>query len=102
MAFDSLSEKLQNVFKNLRGKGRLTEADVKNRPMDIYRSSENFWYLELGGTEDTIEKAEQTKDRLIPLALGAWDYIKTAGNILRKPGIWNFWAFCLRSGNPVE
>ena len=29
MAFDSLSEKLQNVFKNLRGKGRLTEADVK-------------------------------------------------------------------------
>lgn len=29
MAFDSLSEKLQNVFKNLRGKGRLTESDVK-------------------------------------------------------------------------
>ena len=29
MAFDGLSEKLQNVFKNLRSKGRLTEADVK-------------------------------------------------------------------------
>ena len=29
MAFESLSEKLQAVFKNLRGKGRLTEADVK-------------------------------------------------------------------------
>ncbi|MDY5705006.1 MAG: signal recognition particle protein [Lachnospiraceae bacterium] len=29
MAFDSLSEKLQNVFKSLRGKGRLTEDDVK-------------------------------------------------------------------------
>lgn len=29
MAFESLSEKLQNVFKNLRNKGRLTEADVK-------------------------------------------------------------------------
>lgn len=29
MAFESLSDKLQNVFKNLRGKGRLTEADVK-------------------------------------------------------------------------
>ena len=29
MAFDSLSEKLQGVFKNLRGKGRLTEEDVK-------------------------------------------------------------------------
>jgi len=29
MAFESLSEKLQNVFKGLRSKGRLTEADVK-------------------------------------------------------------------------
>ena len=29
MAFENLSEKLQNVFKNLRSKGRLTEEDVK-------------------------------------------------------------------------
>ncbi|MCI5995624.1 MAG: signal recognition particle protein [Blautia sp.] len=29
MAFESLSDKLQNVFKSLRSKGRLTEADVK-------------------------------------------------------------------------
>ena len=29
MAFESLADKLQNVFKNLRGKGRLSEADVK-------------------------------------------------------------------------
>ncbi len=29
MAFDSLSEKLQNVFKSLRSKGLLTEEDVK-------------------------------------------------------------------------
>ena len=29
MAFESLTDKLQNVFKNLRGKGRLTEEDVK-------------------------------------------------------------------------
>lgn len=29
MAFESLTEKLQNVFKNLRGKGKLSEADVK-------------------------------------------------------------------------
>uniref|UniRef100_UPI003FF11909 signal recognition particle protein n=1 Tax=Eubacterium sp. TaxID=142586 RepID=UPI003FF11909 len=29
MAFDNLTAKLQNVFKGLRGKGRLTEADVK-------------------------------------------------------------------------
>jgi signal recognition particle subunit SRP54 len=29
MAFDSLSEKLQSVFKNLRGKGKLSEEDIK-------------------------------------------------------------------------
>ncbi len=29
MAFESLSDKLQNIFKNLRGKGRLSESDVK-------------------------------------------------------------------------
>ena len=29
MAFEGLSDKLQNIFKNLRGKGRLSEADVK-------------------------------------------------------------------------
>ena len=29
MAFESLTDKLQNVFKNLRSKGRLTENDVK-------------------------------------------------------------------------
>ena len=29
MAFESLTDKLQAVFKNLKGKGRLSEADVK-------------------------------------------------------------------------
>ncbi len=29
MAFESLSEKFQNIFQNLRGKGKLDEADVK-------------------------------------------------------------------------
>ena len=29
MAFDSLSDKLQNIFKHLKGKGKLSEADVK-------------------------------------------------------------------------
>ena len=35
MAFDSLSEKLQNVFKNLRSKGRLTEDDVKTALKEV-------------------------------------------------------------------
>ncbi len=35
MAFESLSDKLQNVFKSLRGKGRLTEADVKTALKEV-------------------------------------------------------------------
>lgn len=35
MAFDSLSEKLQNVFKSLRSKGLLTEDDVKTALKEV-------------------------------------------------------------------
>src|SRR5699024_5258709 len=35
MAFESLSEKLQNVFKKLRSKGKLTEADVKTALKEV-------------------------------------------------------------------
>ncbi len=49
MAFDSLSEKLQNVFKNLRSKGRLTEDDVKAAlkevKMALLEADVNFSWL---------------------------------------------------------
>lgn len=35
MAFESLTDKLQNVFKNLRSKGRLTEDDVKQALREV-------------------------------------------------------------------
>lgn len=35
MAFESLTEKLQNVFKKLRSKGRLTESDVKSALKEV-------------------------------------------------------------------
>ena len=35
MAFESLTDKLQNVFKNLRSKGRLTEEDVKTAMKEV-------------------------------------------------------------------
>lgn len=46
MAFESLSEKLQNVFKSLKGKGRLSEADVatalKEVKMALLEADVNF------------------------------------------------------------
>lgn len=38
MAFDSLTDKLQNVFKKLRSKGMLTEADVKEAMKEVKRA----------------------------------------------------------------
>ena len=35
MAFESLSDKLSNVFKKLRGKGRLSEADIKEAMREV-------------------------------------------------------------------
>ncbi len=35
MAFESLTDKLQNIFRNLRGKGRLTEDDVKSAMREV-------------------------------------------------------------------
>ena len=35
MAFENLSNKLQDVFKQLRGKGKLTEADVKTAMLEV-------------------------------------------------------------------
>ncbi len=38
MAFDSLTDKLQNVFKKLRSKGMLTETDVKEAMKEVKRA----------------------------------------------------------------
>ena len=35
MAFESLTERLQNVFKNLRRKGKISESDVQEATKEI-------------------------------------------------------------------
>ena len=35
MAFDSLTEKLNSIFRNLSGKGRLSESDVKSAMREV-------------------------------------------------------------------
>ena len=60
MAFDSLTEKLQNVFKNLRSKGRLTEEDVKAAlkevKMALLEADVNFKVVK-GFVKDVQERA---------------------------------------------
>lgn len=60
MAFESLTEKLQNVFKRLRSKGRLTEADVhesmKEVKMALLEADVNFKVVKQF-TRDVEERA---------------------------------------------
>lgn len=58
---------------------KLTAEDLKFRRPNMKSSSENFWYLELGGDKDTIGDAETVRDELVALAYGMWDYIKNSG-----------------------
>lgn len=36
----------------------------------------NFWWIEVGGLQDTIRDAEPIRDELMRIAYGVWDYIK--------------------------
>ena len=60
MAFDSLTDKLQNVFRKLRGKGRLTEDDVrtafKEIKMALLEADVNFKIVKKF-TKDVTERA---------------------------------------------
>ena len=54
-------------------------AALKEKGVSLEKTSENFWYIELGGNVDTIAEAETLNRRLLALCLGVWDTIKNSG-----------------------
>lgn len=73
----------QNVIKYVPPKwARKIESDeqIRNRShkLDDFRGN-NFWWLELGGTKNTIIDSEEIRDDLLSLAYGVWDHIKNHG-----------------------
>ncbi len=48
----------------------------------------NFWWLELGGIDDTIADAERLRDDLLKAAWGVWDYIKNRAPERDKAANW--------------
>ena len=40
----------------------------------------NFWWIEVGGTQDTIHDTEELRDELLKIAFGVWDHIKNQGD----------------------
>ena len=55
---------------------KITAKDLNYRTPNLRSSSENFWYLELGGMQDAIGDTEEVRDELLKLAYGMWDYLK--------------------------
>ncbi len=58
---------------------RLTSDDLRFRRPNPESSYENFWYLELGGSRDSIKDTESVRDELLALAFGIWDCFKNSG-----------------------
>ncbi|MDR0901306.1 MAG: FAD-dependent oxidoreductase, partial [Opitutaceae bacterium] len=53
-----------------------TDAEMKNKPHNIYAINTNFYWVELGGEHDGIADTESLRDELLKIALGVWDHVK--------------------------
>ncbi len=55
---------------------KYTKEDLPYRLPVIGDPTENFWYMELGGENDSIGDTEEIRDELLKVAMGIWDYVK--------------------------
>jgi len=56
----------------------LTDDDLPFRGHDVHSS--NFWWIELGGEQNSIHDTEEIRDELLKVAFGVWDHIKNYGD----------------------
>jgi hypothetical protein len=56
------------------------EEDLPHRGHNIHSPTTNFWWMELGGTQDSIHDTEEIRDELLKVAFGVWDHIKNRGD----------------------
>ena len=54
-----------------------SEADLPHREHPLPQG--NFWWIELGGEQDSIHDTEEIRDELLKIAFGIWDHIKNHG-----------------------
>lgn len=57
-----------------------TDADMKNKPHNLRAINTNFYWIELGGEQDSIGDTESIRDELLKIAFGVWDHIKNQGD----------------------
>ena len=57
-----------------------TDDDMKNKPHNIYAINTNFYWIELGGMQNSIDDTEEIRDELLKIAYGVWDHMKNHGD----------------------
>lgn len=57
-----------------------TDEEMHDKPHDLYAINTNFYWVELGGMDDSIHDTEKVRDELLKIAFGAWDHIKNWGD----------------------
>ena len=55
------------------------EELVPYRLPEMNNPKENYWYMEIGGENDSIADTEVLRDELLKIALGIWDFVKNSG-----------------------
>lgn len=60
---------------------KMTPEVIALRRPHMTSTSENFWYLELGGNRDSIGDTEEVREELVALAYGMFDWIKNSGEV---------------------
>ena len=55
----------------------ITDEELPAREHDL---KTNYWWIELGGENDTIHDAETLRDELLKIVFGVWDHMKNYGD----------------------
>lgn len=55
---------------------------------DLASTGENFWFLEIGGDENSIDDTEKLRDELLRIAYGIWDFCKNDPENKEKNRCW--------------
>ena len=53
---------------------------MNNKPHNVYAINTNFYWIELGGMQNSIEDTEEIRDELLKIAFGVWDHMKNHGD----------------------
>ncbi len=56
------------------------DASMYNKDHDFTKTFTNFWWMELGGDQDTIADTQDLNMELLRVAFGVWDHIKNHGD----------------------